>query len=99
MKLPRRKFLHLASGVAAVPAVLRIARAQAYPTRSVRLIAPFPAGGVVDLFSRLIAQPLSERIGQTVIIENRAGVAGRLHAASYDFNKCDKPDALRQAQF
>ena len=75
MKLPRRKFLHLASAAAA-PAVLRIARAQAYPTRSVRLIAPFPAGGVVDLFSRLIAQPLSERLGQTVIIENRAGAGG-----------------------
>ena len=78
MKLPRRKFLHLASGAAALPAVLRIARAQAYPTRSVRLIAPFPAGGVVDLFSRLIAQPLSERLGQTVIIENRAGAGGNV---------------------
>src|SRR5580704_13571877 len=77
MKLPRRKFLHLASAAAA-PAVLRIARAQAYPTRSVRLIAPFPAGGVVDLFSRLIAQPLSERLGQTVIIENRAGAGGNV---------------------
>ena len=65
-------------GAAALPAALRIARTQAYPTRSVRLIAPFPAGGVVDLFSRLIAQPLSERLGQTVIIENRAGAGGNV---------------------
>jgi tripartite-type tricarboxylate transporter receptor subunit TctC len=76
MKLPRRRFLHLAAGAAALPILSRIARAQVYPTRPVRLIAPFPAGGVVDLFSRLIGQPLSERLGQPVIIENRAGAGG-----------------------
>ena len=76
MKLPRRRFLHLAAGGAALPILSRIARAQVYPTRPVRLIAPFPAGGVVDLFSRLIGQPLSERLGQPVIIENRAGAGG-----------------------
>ena len=78
MKLPRRNFLDLAAGAAALPAVSRIAWAQAYPTRPVRLIAPFPAGGVVDLFSRLIGQPLSERLGQPVIIENRAGADGNV---------------------
>jgi Tripartite tricarboxylate transporter family receptor len=76
MKLPRRKFLHLAASAAALPAMPSIASALDYPTRPVRLIAPFPPGGVVDLFSRLIAQPLSERLGQPVFVENRAG-AGR----------------------
>jgi tripartite-type tricarboxylate transporter receptor subunit TctC len=78
MKLPRRIFLHLAAGAAALPTVSRFAWAQNYPTRPVRLIAPFPAGGVVDLFSRLIGQPLSERLGQPVIIENRAGAGGNV---------------------
>ena len=78
MKLPRRNFLHLAAGAAALPAVSRVAWAQAYPSRPVRLIAPFPPGGVVDLFSRLIGQPLSERLGQPVIIENRAGAGGNV---------------------
>src|SRR5262245_46106033 len=78
MKLPRRKFLHLAAGAAALPAVSRIAWAQAYPTRPVRLIVTFPAGGVVDLMARLIAQWLSERLGQTFIVENRAGAGGNI---------------------
>ena len=79
MKLPhRRHVLHLAAGAAALPAASRIAWAQAYPTRPVRLITPFPAGGVTDLFSRLIGQSLSERLGQPVIIENRAGAGGNV---------------------
>jgi Tripartite tricarboxylate transporter family receptor len=78
MKLPRRKFLHLAASAAALPAMPSIASALDYPTRPVRLIAPFPPGGVVDLFSRLIAQPLSERLGQPVFVENRAGAGGNL---------------------
>jgi len=78
MKLPRRKFLHLAASAAALPAMSSIASALNYPTRPVRLIAPFPPGGVVDLFSRLIAQPLSERLGQPVFVENRAGAGGNL---------------------
>jgi tripartite-type tricarboxylate transporter receptor subunit TctC len=78
MKLPRRKFLHLAASVAALPAVSRIVMAQSYPTRPVRLIAPFPAGGAVDLYARLIGQWLSERFGQPFIIENRAGAGGNV---------------------
>jgi tripartite-type tricarboxylate transporter receptor subunit TctC len=78
MKLPRRNFLHLAAGAAALPAVPRFAWAQAYPTRPVRLIATFPAGGVVDLMARLITQWLSERLGQTFIVENRAGAGGNI---------------------
>ena len=78
-KLPRRRqFLYLAAGALALPAVSRVARAEAYPSRPVRLIAPFPPGGVTDLFARLIAQTLSERLGQPFIVENRSGSGGNL---------------------
>jgi tripartite-type tricarboxylate transporter receptor subunit TctC len=81
MKLPhRRQFLHLAAGAVALPAVSRIARAQAYPSRPVRLIVGFSAGGVLDVFARLIGQWLSERLGQAFIVENRAGAGGNLAA-------------------
>src|SRR6516225_4260721 len=73
MKLPRRKFLHLAAGAAALPAVSRIARAQAYPTRPVRMIVGYPPGGTADVVARLISQQLSERLGQPFVVENRAG--------------------------
>jgi tripartite-type tricarboxylate transporter receptor subunit TctC len=73
MKLPRRDFLHLAAGAVALPAVSRVARAQAYPTRPVRIVVPFAAGGNVDLFARLIGQWLSERLRQPFVIENRPG--------------------------
>jgi len=65
MKLPRRKFLHLAAGAAALPAVSRTARAQAYPTRPVRIIVGFPAGGGVDINARPIGQWLSERLASS----------------------------------
>jgi tripartite-type tricarboxylate transporter receptor subunit TctC len=73
MKLPRRQFLHLAAGAATLPAVLRIAKAQAYPTRPVRLIVPIAPAGGSDITARLIGQWLSERLGQPFIIENRPG--------------------------
>jgi tripartite-type tricarboxylate transporter receptor subunit TctC len=78
MKLPRRQFLHLAAGAAALPAVSRITRAQGYPTRPVRLIVGFSAGGIVDVFARLMGQWLSERFGQQFVIENRTGAASNL---------------------
>ena len=62
MKLPRRQFLHLAAGAAALPAVSRIARAQAYPSRPVRVIVPFAAGSASDVIARLITQKLSEKL-------------------------------------
>jgi tripartite-type tricarboxylate transporter receptor subunit TctC len=78
MTFPRRQFLHLAAGAVALPAVSRFATAQTYPTRQVRMIAPFPPGGVVDLFGRLLAQWLSERLGQPFVVENRAGAGGNI---------------------
>jgi tripartite-type tricarboxylate transporter receptor subunit TctC len=78
MKLPRRQFLHLAAGAAALPAVSRIARAQAYPTRPVRIIAGFPPGGGVDITARLIGQSLSERLGQQFVIDNRPGATSNI---------------------
>ena len=80
MKLPRRKFLHLAAGAAALPAVSRIAQAQAYPSRPVRIIVPFAPAGSTDIVARLIGQWLSERLGQQFIIENRPGAGGNIGA-------------------
>src|SRR5262245_34153501 len=80
MKLPRRKFLHLAAGAAALPAVSRVARAQTYPTRPVRLIVGFPAGGNADTTARVMAQWLSERLGQPFVVENRTGAATNIAA-------------------
>jgi tripartite-type tricarboxylate transporter receptor subunit TctC len=78
MKLPRRKFLHLAAGAAALPAISRIARAQAYPARPVRWIVGFPAGGLNDIVARLSGQYLSERLGQPFVIDNRPGAGGNI---------------------
>jgi tripartite-type tricarboxylate transporter receptor subunit TctC len=78
MKLPRRQFLHLAAGAAALPAVSRIAWGQAYPTRPVRLIVPIAPAGAGDIVARLIGSVLSERLGQPLVIENRPGGGGNI---------------------
>ena len=78
MKLPRRKFLHLAAGAAALPAVSRVASALDYPTRPVSLVAGFAPGGGVDITARLIGQWLSERLGQQFVIENWPGAASNI---------------------
>jgi tripartite-type tricarboxylate transporter receptor subunit TctC len=78
MKSPRRKFLHLAAGTAALPAISRIARAQTYPSRPVRIIVPFAAGGPSDIIARLVAQKLTENLGKQFYVENQVGAGGNL---------------------
>ena len=78
MKLPRRQFLHLAAGTAALPAMSRIALAQTYPTRPVRIVVGYPPGGVTDIVARLIAPWLSERLGQSFVVENRPGASSNI---------------------
>ena len=78
MNLPRRKLLQLAVGAAALPAVLRFAFAQGYPLQPVRMIVGFPAGQAADSLARIVAQALSQRLGQQVIVENRPGAGGNI---------------------
>ena len=80
MKLPRRQFLHLAAGAVALPALSRVAWAQSYPTRPVRLVVGFPPGTSSDITARLIAEWLSERLGQQVVVENRPGAGTNIAA-------------------
>jgi tripartite-type tricarboxylate transporter receptor subunit TctC len=78
MKLPRRKFLHLAAGAAALSPTSRIVWAQAYPSRPVRILVGYAAGGPTDIFARLMGQSLSDRLGQQFIIENRPGAGSNI---------------------
>jgi len=78
MKLPRRRFLHLAAGAAALPAVSRVAKAETYPSRPVRIMVGLPAGYATDIIARLTGQWLSERLGQQFVVENRPGAAGNI---------------------
>ncbi len=79
MRLPRRKFLHLAAGAVAIPAV-RSAWADTYPARPIQLLVGFPAGGQVDIIARLTAKFLSDRLGQSIVVENRPGAGGNIGA-------------------
>ena len=79
MEFPRRTFLHLSAGAAALPALPRLSRAQqAYPSRPVRIVVGFAAGGATDIQARLMGQWLSDRLGQQFIIENRSGASGNI---------------------
>ena len=80
LKLPRRKFLRLVAGAAALPAVSRIASAQSYPTQPVRIVVTFPAGSTSDILARPIAQRLQERLGQPFVVDNRPGAGGMVGA-------------------
>ena len=78
MKFPRRKFLHLAAGAAALPTVSQFAFAQSYPSRPIRWVVPYPPGGPADILARLVGQSLSESVGVPVVFENRPGASGNL---------------------
>ena len=111
MKLPRRTFLHLAAGAAALPTMSRFARAQAYPTRPVRIIVRFLPGGQIDIIARLIGHWLSGRLGQQFFVENRPGAGGNIateavvrapadgHTLLWLVYKRNQRDILREAQF
>jgi tripartite-type tricarboxylate transporter receptor subunit TctC len=76
MDLPRRQFVHLAAGAAALPAVLRVAGAQTYPSRSITMIVPAPAGGSQDVVGRVVAERMRVSLGQPIIVENVSGAEG-----------------------
>src|SRR5262249_21504474 len=78
MKLPRRKFLHLAACTAALPVVSRFAWAQAYPTRPITIVVPYPAGGPTDTLARILAEHMRISLGQPIIIENVTGACGTI---------------------
>jgi hypothetical protein len=102
MKLPRRRFLHQAAGAAAMPALSRITWAQTYPTRPVRIIVGFAAGGTNDILARLIGQWLSDKLGQPYLVEDRPGAGGniateavvRARADGYTLHLASTPDTV-----
>lgn len=102
MKLPRRIFLHLAAGAAALPVLPRVAQAQTYPSRPVQIVVGYAPGSAADILSRLIGKSLSERLGQPFVIENRGGAGGTLGAEAvvrappdgYTLLFCGSPDTF-----
>jgi len=78
MRLPRRRFLHLAAGFSALPALSGVAKAQSYPARTVRVIVPYSPGGPTDVCARLIAQKLSDRLGKQFYVEDITGAGGNI---------------------
>src|SRR5262245_2042711 len=89
MKRPRRAFLHLAAGAAALPAFSRIAWAQTYPSRPITIVAPFPAGGATDIVSRTLAEGMKAPLGQTILVENVTGASGTIGSGRV---VCAEPD-------
>jgi tripartite-type tricarboxylate transporter receptor subunit TctC len=99
VKLPRRRFLHLAAGAAALPAVPHFALAQAYPTRPITVIVPFAAGGPTDTVGRLLAERMRGELGQSVIVENSSGAAGTIgvsRVAGARSHHCRKENHARE---
>jgi tripartite-type tricarboxylate transporter receptor subunit TctC len=96
MKLPRRQFLHLVAGAVALPTISRLARAQDYPTRPVTLIVPWPAGGTTDVALRALATATEKYLGQSIVVENRAGASGTLGPANMAATA--KPDGYTISQ-
>jgi tripartite-type tricarboxylate transporter receptor subunit TctC len=82
MNLVRRRFLHLAAGAAALPVTAGLANAEAFPVRPIHIVVGFPAGGVADIAARLIGQPLQQRMGQAIVVDDRPGAGGNIGAAA-----------------
>src|SRR5438132_5472246 len=107
MKFPRRSFMHLAAGAAALPTMPRIARAQAYPSKPVRIVVGFPAGGATDIMARLMGEWLTQRLGQQFIVENKPGASGnigtetvaRAPADGYTLLQAVTPNAINAALY
>jgi tripartite-type tricarboxylate transporter receptor subunit TctC len=107
MKLGRRKFLHLATGATVLPAMFRLADAETYPSKPIRLVVPVPPGGTFDIVARLVAQALSERLNQQIIIENRGGAGTNIgtgfvaHAApdGYTLLLTGSPGAINETLY
>src|ERR1700745_1501833 len=97
MKLPRRRFLHMAAGAAALSALPYVARAQAWPTRPIRAIVPFGAGSAVDVVPRLVFDQLSSQLGQPIVVENRAGAGGAIGNAAVAEAEADGSTILATA--
>src|SRR6516165_4688958 len=107
MKIGRRKFLHLVAGAAGSPAMLRLAHADTYPSKPIRLVVPVPPGGTFDIVARLVAQAVSERLNQQIVIENRGGAGTNIgtslvaHAApdGYTLLLAGSPGAINETLY